>query len=253
MSWALEEWAAGLKLPATQKTILRELCKRANAFGECWPSQVNISERTGICIRAVRNALKALDERGYIARERRQKGYIKHSDKYTILSPILAELVRENSAENSAKISGGDAPEKSESCAENSGKNMPVGSGTRCRYVPARDAAANESSSENPFERLGEAMKIFEKNIFSGDRGGESNPWAYQFANFSLTILEYDAICAALPYLGDDRIYDLLCRHDDWLARPENITKPWLPCLLKYLEMANATAVDAARASGEFV
>lgn len=94
MSWELMEWARGQRLAPGPKTVLMNLCGRADALGVCFPSQDKIAEDTGYSMRTVRRHIKALEEDGYIERERRQKGYIRRSDSYMIKAPIFDHIIK---------------------------------------------------------------------------------------------------------------------------------------------------------------
>ena len=51
-----------LQLPATQKLVLASLPDQANDEGVCWPSIASLMRRTCLSERAVRNALRALED-----------------------------------------------------------------------------------------------------------------------------------------------------------------------------------------------
>ena len=58
-------------LSATQKAVLISLADNANDEGACWPSVARISERTCLSERAVRLALRKLEELGYLVSHHR--------------------------------------------------------------------------------------------------------------------------------------------------------------------------------------
>lgn len=59
-----------LQMPPTQKAVLISLADNANDHGECWPSQPKIAERTCLNERTVRNAIRWLEEAGYLVADR---------------------------------------------------------------------------------------------------------------------------------------------------------------------------------------
>lgn len=59
-----------LQMPPTQKAVLISLADNANDQGECWPSQTKIAERTCLNERTVRNAIRWLEENGYLVADR---------------------------------------------------------------------------------------------------------------------------------------------------------------------------------------
>lgn len=58
-------------MTATQKAVLISLADNANDEGVCWPSLARISERTCLSERAVRNALRWLEEVGLLLTHQR--------------------------------------------------------------------------------------------------------------------------------------------------------------------------------------
>lgn len=68
MSARARDWAYSVTLPLCQKFVLVALAERANDDGVAWPSARTISDMTGACDKAVRNALKQLEQGGFIVR-----------------------------------------------------------------------------------------------------------------------------------------------------------------------------------------
>lgn len=68
MSARARDWAYSVQLPLCQKFVLVALAERANEEGVAWPSARTISDMTGACDKAVRNALKQLEQGGFITR-----------------------------------------------------------------------------------------------------------------------------------------------------------------------------------------
>ncbi|MBO1325363.1 helix-turn-helix domain-containing protein [Acetobacter sp. TBRC 12305] len=68
MSARARDWAYSVQLPLCQKFVLVALAERANDEGIAWPSARTISDMTGACERAVRYALKQLEQGGFIMR-----------------------------------------------------------------------------------------------------------------------------------------------------------------------------------------
>ena len=67
-----------LELSATQKLVIISLADQANDEGVCWPSVASLTRRTCLSERAVRNALRDLEDGGYLkthAREGRSSYY----------------------------------------------------------------------------------------------------------------------------------------------------------------------------------
>ena len=59
-----------LQMPPTPKAVLVSLADNANDAGLCWPSIPTISERTCFSERAVQNAIRWLEEQGYVVADR---------------------------------------------------------------------------------------------------------------------------------------------------------------------------------------
>lgn len=68
MSARARDWAYSVQLPLCQKFVLVALAERANEDGIAWPSISTITKMTGACDKAVRNALKHLEQCGFIVR-----------------------------------------------------------------------------------------------------------------------------------------------------------------------------------------
>ena len=214
MSFKLTEWARKQCLSPGPKSVLINLCERADDLGVCFPSQNRIAKDTGYSVRTVRRHIKTLEERGFIERERRQKGYIRRSDSYMMKAPVLDKILR-------GKMAGAD--EDTLSCAE-----------------PDKMSAANESPDKYSNEPKGKNyIKILDQDIYTGDRGKQNNP-AYSInQNFTVYRREYEYLLRAFPAISDERLLDLMASHDNWLDKPENAGRPWLPCLLAYLRKVN--------------
>lgn len=58
-------------MSAPQKAVLISLADNANDEGVCWPSVARISERTCLSERAVRNAIRWLEEVGILSSTQR--------------------------------------------------------------------------------------------------------------------------------------------------------------------------------------
>jgi DNA-binding transcriptional MocR family regulator len=81
-------WGWKQKITSTEKLVLLELCDRINDKSKedvCWPKQETIAERTGFTERTVNTALKELQARGLIKRQRRMIGGQRTSDMITVL------------------------------------------------------------------------------------------------------------------------------------------------------------------------
>lgn len=74
-----------LQMPATQKAVLISLADNASDDGHCWPSIPTISERTCFSVRAVIDAIKALEEYGIVTANRdngRHTKYVIRPEKF---------------------------------------------------------------------------------------------------------------------------------------------------------------------------
>ena len=67
MSTAVMALCWPIRMPPTQKAVLISLADQANDQGSCWPSIATISLRTCFGERAVRNAVRWLEEQGLMA------------------------------------------------------------------------------------------------------------------------------------------------------------------------------------------
>jgi hypothetical protein len=71
----LTAWAWDVRdVTATQKVVLVRLADRANNTGWAWPSVTSLAEDTGLCERAVRQALRDLEGRGLVMTEQSKGG-----------------------------------------------------------------------------------------------------------------------------------------------------------------------------------
>lgn len=61
----------GLKYAGNRKSVFVELCRRANADGQCWPSQTTIAKDTELSVKQVGRELNGLEKDGWITREKR--------------------------------------------------------------------------------------------------------------------------------------------------------------------------------------
>jgi uncharacterized phage protein (TIGR02220 family) len=59
-----------VQVSSTQKLVLISLADQANDDGVCWPSIGSISKRTGLKDRAIRGAIQALQNEGYLQVEK---------------------------------------------------------------------------------------------------------------------------------------------------------------------------------------
>lgn len=59
-----------LQMPPMAKAVLISLADNANDHGVCWPSQPTIAARVCLSERTVRNAIKRLEEAGYLVADR---------------------------------------------------------------------------------------------------------------------------------------------------------------------------------------
>ena len=92
MSVKLMAGALDLKIPSGQKFVLTVLCNFANDDGLCYPGQDTLMDKCSMGRTTVGNHLKWLEERGYLRKNRRQKGNMRKSDLYLInLNPNTSE------------------------------------------------------------------------------------------------------------------------------------------------------------------
>jgi len=73
MSLQAINWVIGLDLPTAEKFVLMALANAANEYGSAWPSQEAVRAFTCQSERTVRDALKALSERGLVLRVGRRR------------------------------------------------------------------------------------------------------------------------------------------------------------------------------------
>ncbi|QQO22705.1 helix-turn-helix domain-containing protein [Bradyrhizobium diazoefficiens] len=88
MSVRATTWAWNRKISSTEKLVLLELSDRVNdkrGDDACWPEQETIAQRTGFTSRTVNSALKALETKGLIKRQRRMINGRRTSDRITVL------------------------------------------------------------------------------------------------------------------------------------------------------------------------
>ena len=71
MSIALMTAAWALDLPSTEKLVLLALADNANDSGCCWPSMATIARKCGLTDRAVRAAMRRLEEGGHVSSSER--------------------------------------------------------------------------------------------------------------------------------------------------------------------------------------
>ena len=68
LTWAFEQ-----PISATEKVVLLALADHANEHGLCWPSISLLVQRAHVGERTVQRAIQALEDGGFITRERRQR------------------------------------------------------------------------------------------------------------------------------------------------------------------------------------
>jgi DNA-binding Lrp family transcriptional regulator len=88
MSVRATTWAWKQKISPTAKLVLLDLSDRVNdkrGDDACWPEQETIAERTGFTSRTVNSALKALETKGLIKRQRRMIDGRRTSDRIIVL------------------------------------------------------------------------------------------------------------------------------------------------------------------------
>lgn len=85
MSYKATNWAYEMKITGPQKPVLVALADMADEDSSCYPGQERLSEMTGLSVPTVARALKRLEARGLLSRERRwtQYGY-RTSDRYKL-------------------------------------------------------------------------------------------------------------------------------------------------------------------------
>lgn len=70
MSYRLVSAAWSVPLPGTAKLVLIRLCDFADDSGVCWPGVDRLASDTGVCERAVRNAIRLIEKRGHLTKKR---------------------------------------------------------------------------------------------------------------------------------------------------------------------------------------
>ena len=217
MSYSLIEWARNQRLDPGPKNVLMALCLRADTFGSCFPSQNKIAEDTGYSVRSVRRYIKKLEECGLIEKKRRQKGYIRRSDSYTIQPHPQIQSATHSSEKKKMAHANRDML----SAAEQDSKPI-----------------ANESTDKNTYEVIKKNyIKILDQKVFTGDRGEKSNPLWFTGQIITLFKREFEAFCSAYPAFSEDQLWDLLEQQDRWLSDEGNNAKSyWLAITLKFLK-----------------
>ena len=89
------DWARRQRVKSPQKVVLYALASRCNAHGECWPSQPQLCDDTGLSTRTLRRALHTLRDCGLVKivpRGRHKDKGGRSSDLY-IISMVPAESV----------------------------------------------------------------------------------------------------------------------------------------------------------------
>lgn len=70
-----------MDLPQSEKMVLLCLCDHANDEGVCWPSREGLSKKCSVSIPTVKRAIKSLENKGIIIRDRRMhQTWICHID-----------------------------------------------------------------------------------------------------------------------------------------------------------------------------
>lgn len=96
-----------LSMSSTQKSVLISLADQANDQGVCWPSVGSIAERTCLSERAVRKAIRDLEELGYV-----QSNVRSGTSSYYTVTPAQGSAPEGRSAP--ASHAGGAAPDAGE-------------------------------------------------------------------------------------------------------------------------------------------
>lgn len=157
-AWGWERARSLTSLPA--RYVLLYLVERANSTGRCWPRQETIAEDCGLSVRAVRDALKALEtaEPPLIARTARWRGKTRRADLITVL--FTAVTFFENGADEAEDDDEDEGVTKSagyeEPPAQDAGitrQDMPDRGGTTCRLespigIPQENPAAGVRAPE---------------------------------------------------------------------------------------------------------
>jgi hypothetical protein len=110
MSFRAYAWGWNQKISPTEKLVLLELCDHHNTErgdDDVWPNQETIAKRTGFTPRTVNSALKALETKGLIKRQRRMIGGQRTSDLITIL---IGQAQAVSPATDTSNPSPGSAP-----------------------------------------------------------------------------------------------------------------------------------------------
>lgn len=245
LSFDLMDWAARQDLPPGQKAVLKELSRRADMLGTCFPSQKRIAADTGMGERTVRRHIAALEKAGFITRERRQSGYIRRSDCYMINAPVVREMLRLESEETAANLAAAQA-------AAVAGAE------------PAKLAAAKELPPELPelnSDFSGGRGTGGRRSFREGGEDGRSNPpsgaadladlpaawpdaeganWAPDCCGLTVTRGEYRALSDRFfpgwSLRAWNPLQDVLDRHAAFIRENPHLRRKWRGLLLRYLE-----------------
>jgi hypothetical protein len=191
-----------LRLPSTQKFVLMALADQANAQGLAWVAISTICEWTCLSERAVRNAIRALEDDGFLSTtSRRRDNGSRTSNSYTLLparfhaaadgaaqpaqpAGVESKLPPEVDAQQPARRAGGEAPATGTSCPtprhdvpgfdpypypipRNTPPNPPVGGqapgGEPLMELATAIAAANEAGEK--FLPAGDAVFAYAERV----------------------------------------------------------------------------------------
>lgn len=188
-----------LQLPPTPKAVLISLADQANDQGGCWPALQTICERTCLGERAVRNALRWLEQAGLLTCEaRRRKSGEMTSNFYTVTpsgfnaaAPAPAAQTRPPTAERSdSSTSASDSIHHRHLVPAAPPAPGAAGTtGTSCPLTVKRKHRTNTPPNPPPGGESGDAKPVGEK------RPREAKP--------QLTLTAWLALCKAK---GEDAI-----------------------------------------------
>lgn len=100
MSIKLMSQVWDMELPIGEKMLLLKLADRANDDGECWPGQEELARQCSMSVRAIRDNLNRLVERGLIEIKYRNFGMRRGSNVYCM---NLSETVKSRPATAAAR------------------------------------------------------------------------------------------------------------------------------------------------------
>lgn len=232
LMFSLMDWAAAQRIAPGPMAVLKELCRRADLLGTCYPSQRRIAADTGMGERTVRRHIAFLEEQGLIERTRRQRGYIRRSDSYRIMAPEVVALYEERAAEKAAR--------KAANPVRKAYATVIYGAKKLAGAEAAKLAGTN---NEAPYEhKNNNYVFILGKKVFNG---AEDNPLWSTFGPITLRRAAYKAL-QEIFRLSGDQLDDVIMSAGAWMNDHQDagVRANWMGVLVGRLQ--KITGIRAA-------